>query len=163
MSYTYKNWSIILFIISSITLSSALIAEYFFNLTPCEMCLKQRHPYYALTALIVIFYLSRKNNNIWFLFLVETCILYGLFYAIWHVGIEQNLLEGPASCSGGLMQTDSVQDLKNEITIRPVINCSEIIWAIGGFSAATLNSILLLFICFVNTIFIFKYFNANKN
>ena len=163
MSYTYKNWSIILFIISLITLSSALIAEYFFNLIPCEMCLKQRHPYYALTTLIIIFYLFRKNNNVFFLFLVEVCVVYGLFYAIWHVGIEQKFLEGPASCSGSLIQTDSVQDLKKEITNKPVINCSEIIWSIGGFSAATLNSILLLFICFFNTLFIIKYYNDHKN
>ena len=90
-------------------------------------------------------------------------ILYGLFYAIWHVGIEQNILKGPASCSGSLLQTDSVQDLKQQITNKPVINCSEIIWSVGGLSAATLNSILQLFILIFNTIFIIRYFNGIKN
>ncbi len=158
MIYTFKNWSIILLLISLVALASALIAEYFFNLTPCEMCLKQRYPYYALISMVIIFYFLKKSNNIWFLLLVETLVLYGLFYSIWHVGIEQSFLEGPASCSTSLMQTDSIQDLKKQITNKPVINCSEIIWTIGGLSAATLNTILLIFIFIFNTIFIFKYF-----
>ena len=163
MIYIEKNWSLVLFCISILTLGSALIAEHFFNLAPSDMCLKQRHPYYALIVLVVLFYLFKKNNHILFLLLVELLILYGLFYAIWHVGIEQNILKGPASCSGSLMQTDSVQDLKQQITNKPVINCSEIIWSIGGLSAATLNSILQLFIFIFNTIFIIRYFNGNKN
>ena len=163
MIYTYKNWSIILFLISLITLTSALIAEYSFNLVPCEMCLKQRHPYYALIALVVLFYLLKKNNHIFFLLLVEIFILYGLFYAIWHVGIEQNIIEGPASCSETLAKTSSIQDLKQQIKNKPVINCSEIIWTIVGFSAATLNSILLLFIFIFNTIFIFRNYHDVKN
>ena len=106
MIFNYRNWSIILIIISSIAIISALIAEYLFNLAPCEMCLKQRYPYYAIIILLIIFYIFKKFNNFLFLFLIETCILYGLFYSIWHVGIEQGLLEGPASCSGFLEQTD---------------------------------------------------------
>ena len=94
--------------------------------------------------------------------LAKIIILYGLFYAIWHVGIEQKILEGPASCSGALIQTDSVQELKQQITNKPVINCSEIIWSIGGLSAATINSILLILIFVFNTIFLIRYFNGTK-
>ena len=163
MIYIDKNWSLVLFCFSILTLGSALIAEHFFNLAPCDMCLKQRHPYYALIVLVVFFYLFKKDNHILFLLFVELLILYGLFYAIWHVGIEQNILKGPASCSGSLLQTDSVQDLKQQITNKPVVSCSEVIWAIGGISAATLNTILLVFICIFNTMFIIRYFNAIKN
>ena len=163
MIFNYKQWSVILFLISFTALASALIAEYLFNLTPCEMCLKQRHPYYALIVLLIIFYFFKKNNSFWLLFLIEACILYGLFYSVWHVGIEQGLLKGPASCSEMLMQTDSVEELKKQITNKPVVSCSEVIWAIGGISAATLNTILLVFICIFNTMFIIRYFNAIKN
>ena len=163
MIFNYKNWSAILFLISFIALTSALIAEYFFNLAPCEMCLKQRHPYYALIVLIIFFYFFKKNNTFWFLLLVEACILYGLFYSIWHVGIEQGLLEGPASCSSTLLQSDSVEEIKKQITNKPIINCSDVIWSIGGLSAATLNALLLIFIFAFNTIFIIRYFNGFKN
>ena len=163
MILNYKNWSIILILISIIALASALIAEYLFLLAPCEMCLKQRHPYYFIIIASIIFYLLKKNNTFWFLILIEACILYGLFYAVWHVGIEQNLLDGPASCSGLLTQTDSVEELKKQISNKPIINCSEVIWSIGALSAATLNMILLIFICIFNTIFIIRYFNGIKN
>ena len=162
MIFNYRNWSIILIIISSIAIISALIAEYLFNLAPCEMCLKQRYPYYAIIILLIIFYIFKKFNNFLFLFLIETCILYGLFYSIWHVGIEQGLLEGPASCSGFLEQTDSIEELKKQITNKPIINCSEVIWTILGFSAATINTIILSFIFIFNTIFMIKYYNCFK-
>ena len=162
MIFNYRNWSIILIIISSIAIISALIAEYLFNLAPCEMCLKQRYPYYAIIILLIIFYIFKKFNNFLFLFLIETCILYGLFYSIWHVGIEQGLLEGPASCSGFLEQTDSIVELKKQITNKPIINCSEVIWTILGFSAATINTIILSFIFIFNTIFMIKYYNGFK-
>tara|TARA_Y100001970_G_scaffold212373_1_gene259358 strand:- start:2094 stop:2585 length:492 start_codon:yes stop_codon:yes gene_type:complete len=162
MIFNYRNWSIILIIISSISIISALTAEYLFNLTPCEMCLKQRYPYYAITILLIIFYFFKKFNNLLFLFLIEVCVLYGLFYSIWHVGIEQGLLEGPASCSGFLEQTDSIVELKKQITNKPIINCSEVIWTILGFSAATINTIILTFIFIFNTIFMIKYYNGFK-
>ena len=162
MIFNYKNWSIILIITSFFTITSALIAEYLFNLTPCEMCLKQRHPYYAIIVLLILFYFLKKLNSFWFLLLIEISVLYGLFYSIWHVGIEQGLLEGPASCSGFLEQTDSIVELKKQITNKPIINCSEVIWAILGFSAATINTIILTFIFIFNTIFLIKYYNGFK-
>ena len=43
-----KYWFYIVAIFSAIALASALIAEFYFNLAPCEMCLKQRDPYYII-------------------------------------------------------------------------------------------------------------------
>ena len=68
-----------------------------------------------------------------------------------------------ASLWNSTLSYDDVQDLKQQITNKPVINCSEIIWSIGGLSAATINSILQLFILIFNTIFIIRYFNGIKN
>ena len=115
MLYIEKNWSLVLFCISILTLGSALIAEHFFNLAPCDMCLKQRHPYYALIVLVVLFYLFKKNNHILLLLLVELLILYGLFYAIWHVGIENHLLTGPMGCSNIINNVDNIEELKSRL------------------------------------------------
>ena len=157
-----NNWLSILFILSSLAIGSALIAEYFFDLAPCKMCLKQRHPYYVIISLVILFYLFKKTTNIWLFILSQLALLYGLFYAIWHVGIEKKILPGPASCSGALRQTDSIQNLKEQISNQAVINCSEITWIIAGFSAATLNTLLILLILIFNTIFIFRYFYGEK-
>ena len=157
-----NNWLNILFILSIIAITSALFAEFFYDLEPCKMCLKQRHPYYAIIFLIILFYFFRQAKNIWLFVLCQIALLYGLFYAAWHVGIEQKILPGPASCSGILSQTDSIQNLKQQITNQAIVNCSEITWAVFGLSAATLNALLLLFFLIFNTIFIVQYFYGTK-
>ena len=92
----------------------------------------------------------------------QIALLYGFFYAVWHVGIEQKILPGPASCSGTLSQTNSIQNLKQQITNQAIVNCSEITWAVFGLSAATLNTLLLLFLLIFNTIFIVQNFYGTK-
>ena len=66
MIYINKNWSIILLCISILALGSALIAEHFFNLAPCDMCLKQRHPYYLILICLILIFLFKNLNKICF-------------------------------------------------------------------------------------------------
>ena len=162
MNLILKNWLGIFFILSVFAISSALIAEYFFNLAPCKMCLKQRHTYYVIIPLISIFYFLNQKNNIWLHILNEVAILYGLVYALWHVGIEQKILPGPTSCSGILSKTNSLQNLKEQISNQAIVNCSDVSWSILGLSAASINSLLLLFILTFNTIFIVNNFYEAK-
>ena len=158
----FRHWIGILFSISLLAIGSALIAEHLFDLVPCKMCLKQRYPYYVIIIIVILFYTVRKTQSIWLYMLSHTAILYGLFYSVWHVGIEQKVLSGPISCSGILDKTNSIESLKQQIENQPIINCSDIAWTIMGLSAATINSLILLFIFTINTIFIFKNFYGNK-
>jgi len=164
MTRILNNWLISIFLLSLIAIGSALIAEYLYNLIPCKMCMKQRQTYYFIIGIVILFYFFRKTKNIWLYILNELAILYGLFYAIWHVGIEQKILKGPASCSGVISATNSIKSLKEQIINQPIENCSEVTWSFLGLSAATSNSILLLFILTFNTIFILKnYLWFKKN
>lgn len=162
MKHILKNWFIYIFIISIIAIGSALVAEYFFDLAPCKMCLKQRYTYYAIIIFFIISYVFNHTKNIWLYIFNEIAIIYGLFYSLWHVGIEQNILPGPRSCSGTLLKTDSVQDLKAQINNQEIINCADISWSILGLSAATINSLLLIFILTINTIYILQNFYGSK-
>ena len=164
MNLIQKNWLGLFFLLSIFAIGSALVAEHFFNLAPCKMCLKQRHTYYAIISLISVFYFFNQKNNIWLHILNEVAILYGLFYALWHVGIEKNILQGPTSCSGILSKTNSLQNLKEQISNQAIVSCSDVSWSILGFSAASINSLLLLFILTFNTIFIVNnFYEAKKN
>ena len=162
MKIIQNYWFIIILIISLIAISSALIAEHFFHLLPCKMCLYQRHTYYFITVLILIYYFFRKILPIWIYFLSETAFLYGLFFTIWHIGIEQKLLSGPEGCSASISNSTSTEDLKQQILNNEVVSCDEIIWTIFGLSAASINLILLILILFFNSFFIYKYFYAKK-
>ena len=164
MNYIIRYWAIAVFILSTIAISSALIAEYVFNLLPCKMCLYQRYPYYFIISIFIIFYFFQKKFNIWFYFLTELAIIFGLFYSIWHVGIEQNLLPAPQSCSGSLKKISSIENLKEQIFNQEIINCNDVSWSIIGFSAATVNAILLILFLLFNTVLIIKvYYGKKKN
>ena len=162
MNYIIRYWGVILFFLCVVAISSALIAEYFFHILPCQMCLNQRYPYYFIISIFVVFYFITKTPNIWLYILTELAVLYGIFYAVWHVGIEQNLLIGPLGCSGQLKEVNSIDNLKEQILNQAIINCSEISWSLLGLSAATLNSILMFLFLFFNTIFIVRIFYGKK-
>ena len=158
-----KNyWFVIILIISLIAISSALIAEYIFYLMPCKMCLYQRHTYYFIILLILIFYLFKRISPIWIYFLSEIAFLYGIFFTIWHIGIEQKLFSGPEGCAASINNATSTEDLKKQILNKEIVSCDEVIWTIFGLSAATINLILLILILFFNSFFIYKYFYAKK-
>jgi len=159
----FRYWFWVIGILSIVAISSALIAEYIFNLEPCSMCLKQRHPYYFILILFVLFIVIQKFSSIWFYFGVQLASVYGLFYSIWHVGIEQNILSGPVSCSGGLNISESVENLKEQIIRKTVISCDDVVWSFFGISAATINTFLLVLIFIINAIYIQKYYASKKN
>ena len=162
MNYIIRYWAVIIFILSLFAISSALIAEYIYHILPCQMCLNQRYPYYFIISIFVVFYFITKKPNIWLYILTELAVLYGLFYSMWHVGIEQNLLTSPSSCTRKLEEANSINDLKEQIINQAVINCNEVSWSILGLSAATLNSILLFLLLLFNTIFIYKIYSDGE-
>ena len=157
-----KYWFYIVTLFSFIALASALIAEFYFNLAPCEMCLKQREPYYIIILGSIFIAILRWQEHVWFYIGVQIISIYGLFYSVWHVGIENQLLSGPAGCSSGLNMTNNVSSLKEQILSKPVINCEDIAWSIFGLSAATINSILLFLIFILNAIYLRNNYGKKK-
>jgi disulfide bond formation protein DsbB len=157
-----RNWTLLLFIISLISISSALIAEYFFNLQPCELCLKQRHPYYLILVCLVFIFIIKNLNKVVFYLLIQLGAVYGLFYSIWHVGVENKILKGPSGCSVMLTNSESASDLKAQILSKQVISCDEVIWSFFGISAASINTLVLLVIFILNAIYLFKNYGIKK-
>ena len=112
--------------------------------------------------IFVFIALLRWQKRIWFYLIVQLMSIYGLFYSIWHVGIENKLLLGPAGCSSGLNLTDNTLSLKEQILSKPVINCEDIAWSMFGLSAATINSLLLLLIFILNAIYLWSIHGEKK-
>ena len=159
----FRYWFWVIGILSMVAISSALIAEYIFYLEPCSMCLKQRHPYYFILIIFILFVVIHTFPRIWFYLGVQLASIYGLFYSIWHVGIEQKILQGPASCLGGLITSTSAENLKEQIMSKSIINCEDVIWSFFGFSAATINIFLLFYIFIFNVIYIQQFYAEKKN
>ena len=135
-----KNWILIVLTISLLAVAFALTAEYIFKIYPCQMCLYQRYPYYAIIIISFLF-LYNKWSQIIFLWISLILFIFGLFVSLWHVGIEQKILPALSSCEGKISSTQSITDLKNQILNQSVASCDEISWKILGISAASVNSL----------------------
>ena len=157
-----KYWFYLITLFSVVALASALIAEYYFDLQPCAMCLKQREPYYVIIAGFILVMILKGQDKIWFYVGVQIVSIYGLFYSLWHVGIENKILAGPSSCSGGLNISTNTSSLKEQIISKAVINCEEVAWSIFGLSAATMNSLLLFLIFIINAIYVVNIYGIKK-
>ncbi len=94
--------------------------------------------------------------------LIQLASIYGIFYSVWHVGVENKLLDGPAGCGANLLMSSSTTELKEQILNRQVISCDEVIWSIFGMSAASINTLVLLFIFVMNAIYIYKYYGKKE-
>ena len=158
----FKNWNILILIVSVVSIITALIAEFIFNLQPCELCLKQRHPYYFMILISVLIFFIPFSLKIFGFMLIQISSIYGLFYAIWHVGVENNLLSGPVGCSTGLDLSENIGSLKEQILSKQVISCDEVIWSFFGISAASVNTLVLLFIFIINAIYIAKNYGQKE-
>ena len=153
-----RYWHYLLIIISIIAITSALIAEYIFNLQPCELCLKQRHPYYLIVVVSLIIFFIPVFQKLFLYILIQLGTIYGIFYSVWHVGVENKLLKGPSGCTAGLSNSSSTADLKEQILSKQVISCDEVVWSFFGISAASLNTMILLFIFVINGLYIYKLY-----
>jgi disulfide bond formation protein DsbB len=78
------------------------------------------------------------------------------------VGVENKILKGPAGCSAMLTDSENTTDLKVQILSKQVISCDEVIWSFFGISAASINTIVLLVIFILNTIYLIKYNGIKK-
>ena len=153
-----RYWHYLLIIISIIAITSALIAEYIFNLQPCELCLKQRHPYYLIVVVSLIIFFIPVFQKLFLYILIQLGTIYGIFYSVWHVGVENKLLKGPSGCTTGLSNSLNTADLKEQILNKQVISCDEVVWSFFGISAASLNTMILLFIFVINGLYIYKFY-----
>ena len=166
MIKTYLN-HISLGAISLSMILFVLISEYVFGFAPCSLCLIQRYPHMlvAITSVWLIFF--RKHN--FFLYPVNTLVMaLSIILAIYHVGVEQSIFQGPQSCSSSnlsLVSEKSAETLLKEILNTSVVRCNEVIWSFMGLSMATWNLILsmALFIGWtVSTLHFLRFFQSKS-
>ena len=109
-----------------------------------------------LIILSAIFLLLKKQNDRFYYLTAEIILIIGLFFSIWHVGIENNLINGPVGCSSSIKDINNIIDLKKHIINTPIIACDQINWAFLGISFAIYNTLLQLALLAANSIFLIK-------
>jgi disulfide bond formation protein DsbB len=116
---------------------------------PCELCLKQRIPYYIgiPVALLTMFVASRhrigahRAARLGLAALTLIFIASALFGA-YHAGVEWGFWPGPADCTGTLEKASSMNDFMKQLQTTKVVRCDAVAIRILGLSLAGWNAVI---------------------
>jgi disulfide bond formation protein DsbB len=122
-------------------LAGALAFQYVGGLAPCPLCILQRWPHVVVVVLgLAILAWPSRGLAV----LAGLTMLVGAGIGVYHVGIEQNWWEGPATCTAPVAGSVAPGELLDRILEAPVVACDAIAWSWLGVSMAGWNAILSL-------------------
>tara|TARA_B100001175_G_scaffold302988_1_gene297560 strand:+ start:607 stop:1089 length:483 start_codon:yes stop_codon:yes gene_type:complete len=152
-----KNFILKLILLISIcALISAFFIEYVLGHQPCNLCKLERIPYLLAIVLVLLNYKFNNFEKRFILFLTMV-FLTGTILSLYHLGIEQGLIEESLVCN---LNNGSNVLSKEEILMqlnKKSINCKDVTFKIFDLSLTSYNAILSLFISFVTGRIYFKY------
>ena len=132
-----------IFLISFIALISAYFIEYVLGYQPCNLCLYERVPYFlAILILLVNFKYNKLEKH--FIFFLIIIFFIATLLSLYHLGIEQGLIEESLLCN--LEKGTNIID-KDEILKQlqqKNISCKDVAFKIFGLSLTSFNIIISL-------------------
>ena len=150
---------IVIFVIISLTIISALIIQYWLGHEPCKLCLYERIPYFLSILLLIKILLFKKNEKITLLIL-SLVFVSSSTLAFYHFGIEQGFFSESLVCKAeDLSKILSKEQLLEQLKQNSV-SCKDVSFRIQGLSLAAINTIFSLFL---SVIFIKLFLNYEKN
>ena len=130
---------------------TALLFQYVGGLAPCELCLYQRWPYYAVIALAALALVVGNGAAMRSALAVAALIFAaGTALAVYHAGVEYHWFPGPTACTGGTSGAQTIEQLRAQLLGRQPVSCDEPAWRLFGISLAGWNvlaSLLLTLFC----------------
>lgn len=144
--FKVKTAHILLLSISIVALASAYIAEYGFDLKPCQFCLWERYPYWLMILLagsaLVVKRLSR------FLLLMGLLVfITSVGITSYHVAVEHKWVSAPESCQSKIVldDTPTYEEIRAQLMAQDhVVRCDIVPFRFLGLSIAEWNLLLNL-------------------
>jgi disulfide bond formation protein DsbB len=124
-------------------LVTAFIAEYYFDIIPCHLCIYER---YCYAALVIIGAGGGLRFHSILYYAATFLILIGLGLSIYHLGVEYHWWQVPQSCITTSISAGNFDDFEAQFMKKSVARCDQVTWVIFGVSATFWN--LLLFCVF---------------
>ena len=131
-------------VISILALTSAYFIEYFLGYQPCNLCLLERIPY-ALSIIIILTNFKIKFNDKHILLVLIVIFVISALLSIYHLGIEQGLIEESFVCSIKDSLNLNKEQLLQELQ-KMNISCKNVAFTIFGLSLTTYNILLSVII-----------------
>ena len=159
LKQTNNIFLIVIFAVISLTITSALIIQYWLGHEPCKLCLYQRIPYFLAILLIIKIFFFKKYEKITLLILTLIFVS-STALAFYHFGIEQGFFSESLACTApDLSKTSSKEQLLEQLK-QNNISCKDVSFRILGLSLAVINTIFSLVL---SAIFIKLFLNYGKN
>ncbi len=161
LRFKIETYLMIIFLISVLSISSAYYVEYILGFKPCNLCLIQRIPYFLSIILIIINFISNRNEK-FYLILLIMIFVFSLIISFYHFGVEQGFFKEPGVCSlKNISDIISKEELLKQLSQRN-ISCKDVTFKFFGLSLTTFNMVISLIII-ISLTNIFKNYEKFKN
>ncbi|MCI0465444.1 MAG: disulfide bond formation protein B [Beijerinckiaceae bacterium] len=131
--------------IAAASIAGALIFEAL-GYQPCELCLKERIPYYAAmpAAGFALLFAARGKRSLTRTAFVVLALVFSAsaVFGTYHAGIEWGFWPGPQECSGTLERARSAADFLAQLQNTKVVRCDAAPIRIIGLSLAGWNVVI---------------------
>ena len=138
-----KTVIVLILLASAMALGIAWFTQYGLGFAPCQLCLKQRWPYYlAIGFMLAAFMLNYSDRQLaarWLIALTGVFMLTGAGIAVYHSGVEWKFWPGPTACGGGAGFAGNIGDLMSQLKTARIVPCDEPPFRILGLSPAGYN------------------------
>ncbi|MCE2926693.1 MAG: disulfide bond formation protein B [Rickettsiales bacterium] len=129
---------------SVLVVGSALVGQYGFDLYPCELCLYQRYPYFAIILVGLYGSIFARSPKLLAALLVFVALMFLTTSGIgaYHTGVEYGWFQGPSACSSGDSSNMTLEEMRAQIMNAPLVSCAQAMAYIFGLSMAAWNAML---------------------
>ena len=140
MALTTRQFAGSVLAASILVLGTALLSQYWGGLTPCELCLLERWPWWVAIAIAAAAWLTGGRFTVQIpAILLAIVFLASAGVAVYHVGVEQHWFAGPTACTVGRGDANSVEALRAQLLGKKPVMCDEVQWSLFGISLAGWN------------------------
>jgi disulfide bond formation protein DsbB len=113
---------------------------------PCELCLKERIPYYAAIpfAGLAVFFAARGPRSLLHAAFVALALIFAAsaIFGAYHAGVEWGFWPGPNECTGLLDRAASTDDFLKQLQSVKIARCDAPALRILGLSLADWNALI---------------------
>ena len=131
-----------------LSLLSGFVAEHFFKLRPCSLCLFQQYVFMAICligcAAILLPFLRGHTKKISLFLAILYVINAGI--AFYQVAVEHHWVEPPTQCQNKKLSGNSIEEMREQLLNTETVRCDHVQWSLFGISMAGYNALYCLFL-----------------
>ena len=157
INFKKEDYLLIIFILCILSLSVAYVIQYVLGFQPCNLCIIERIPYGLAIVILIINFIFKKNYVFYNVLLLQI-FAFSLIISLYHLSIEQGLLNESTLCLSKNIDLLTKEDILNSFQTLKV-SCKDVTIKIFGLSLTTYNVFLSLIIFFIS---IKTYFIKNN-